>query len=115
MIVKKGIETFMNRIKELRQQKQLDQKDLAQIMQIGKGSISNWEVGRTEPSVEYLIKLANYFEVSVDYLLGHSNEVGIIETGAALSNDEQELLNLYKRMSSGNKNKLLGYAQGLVG
>ena len=103
----------MLRLRELRTQKGLDQKDIAILLNIGKGTISNWEV-RTEPSIEYLTKLAKYFEVSIDYLIGNSNEMGIIEIDSNLSNDEQELINLYRRLSFGDKNQLLGFAKGLV-
>lgn len=62
----------MLKIKELRVEKGIDQQTLAQALKIGKGSISNWEVGRTEPSIDYILSLADYFEVSTDYLLGRS-------------------------------------------
>ena len=104
----------MLRLRELRNQKGLDQKDIAILLNIGKGTISNWEVGRTEPSIEYLTRLAKYFEVSIDYLIGNSNEMGIIEIDSNLSNDEKELINLYRKLSFGDKNQLLGFAKGLV-
>ena len=104
----------MLRLRELRTQKGLEQKDIAVLLNIGKGTISNWEVGRTEPSIEYLTKLAKYFEVSIDYLTGNSDEMGIIEIASSLSNDEQELINLYRKLSFGDKNQLLGFAKGLV-
>lgn len=104
----------MLRLRELRIQKGLDQKDIAVLLNIGKGTISNWEVGRTEPSIEYLTRLAKYFEVSIDYLIGNSNEMGVIEIDTNLSNDEQELINLYRKLSFGDKNQLLGFAKGLV-
>ena len=104
----------MLRVKELRLEKQLEQQDLAKIIQIGKGSISNWETGRTEPSIEYLLKLADFFEVSIDYLLGRSDDLGIVNVQTNLNTEQNELVNYYNQMSEKDKAKLLGYAKGLV-
>ncbi len=104
----------MLKIKELRMEKGIEQQDLAKIIQIGKGSISNWEVGRTEPSIEYIIKLANYFEVSTDYLLGRSNDIGIIETNANLTQFQTKLLEIVSGLPRDDQFQVLGFAQALA-
>lgn len=55
---------------ELRQDRKLTQRDLAKILFVSAGTISNYEKGVHFPDMEKLINLANYFEVSTDYLLG---------------------------------------------
>ena len=60
----------MRRLKELRLQKGLRQIDFAKEMGILQSTLSSWETGRYEPDSEMLVKIANYFGVTVDYLLG---------------------------------------------
>ena len=59
-----------NRIKELREVRHFSQVELAEAMHVSKQSISNWENGNILPSVEMVVKLAGFFSVSTDYLLG---------------------------------------------
>lgn len=58
------------RIKELRLERQISQKKLAQAIGVDKRAIIFWEQGVNEPKASYIKKLAEYFEVSADYLLG---------------------------------------------
>lgn len=59
-----------NRLKELREQRGLYQKDIASYLNIAVSTYSYWEKGTYEPDQAVLSKLADYFNVSVDYLLG---------------------------------------------
>lgn len=104
----------MLKIKELRVEKGIDQQTLAQALKIGKGSISNWEVGRTEPSIDYILSLADYFEVSTDYLLGRSNDIGIVQTNANLTQFENMLLSVVGKLSRDDQFQVLGFAQALA-
>lgn len=104
----------MLKLQEIREQKGILQKDLADKLNKTRACISSWETSKTEPDLQSLIQMANLLEVTTDYLLGRSNEVGIIETNANLTPDQNELLNLYNQMSLQSKNRLLGYAQSLV-
>ena len=61
---------FSARIKELRLEKQLSQADLAKAMSVNQRTISNWEKSVRQPDFETLAKLAEFFQVSTDYLLG---------------------------------------------
>lgn len=60
----------MIRLKELRLNRELKQSELAEILHVKQNTISNWENGRTEINNTDAIKLADFFGVSVDYLLG---------------------------------------------
>ena len=62
----------MNRIKEIRQEKKLSQKDLAKKLNISQQAISLYEKGDREPKLETWQKLADFFDVSVPYLQGIS-------------------------------------------
>lgn len=62
------------RIRALRLQKGLKQAEFAKAMGVQQSTASNWETGRYEPDNDSLQKIASYFEVSVDYLLGQSDD-----------------------------------------
>ena len=61
---------FKGRLKELRQQRGLSQSDLAKKLNISKSTISMLEVGARQPSIEMLEQIADFFNVSLDYLNG---------------------------------------------
>lgn len=58
------------RIKDLRLSKHLTQKELAQLLNVKPTTVSGWEIGRNEPSIDTLKDLARIFGVSVDYMAG---------------------------------------------
>ena len=62
-----------NRIKKLREEKQLKQEELAKILSISPSAIGMYERDAREPNDELTLKLAEYFNVSTDYLLGKSD------------------------------------------
>lgn len=64
---------FGARLRELRQQHKLAIQELADIFEIHKGTISNLELGKKSPSIELAVTLADYFNVSLDYLVGRSD------------------------------------------
>ena len=63
----------MNRIKALRKEKKLKQNELARILNTNASSVCAWEKGLYKPNSEQTIKLAEYFQCSVDFLLGYSD------------------------------------------
>ena len=58
------------RLKEIRKQNNLNQKEFAELFGVNQKMISNYETGRNEPSIELLIKIADYYKISIDYLIG---------------------------------------------
>ena len=75
----------MNRIKDLREDRDLRQLDVADAVGIDQRSLSNYETGKTNPDSETVVRLASFFGVTCDYLLGVSNhnltdhKAGILE------------------------------------
>lgn len=63
----------MNRIKQLRNEKNINQDVLAKLLGLEIAGISKLETGRVPLKDEYIVKLAEYFNVSTDYLLGKTN------------------------------------------
>jgi len=64
---------FKNRIKLLRKEYDLTQKQLANILKITDVALSNYELGKRMPDTEMVQKIADYFNVSVDYLLARTD------------------------------------------
>ncbi len=62
--------TFSENLKELRKEKEIGQETLALELSVSVKTVSHWETGYTQPSIEQLIKIADYFGVSLDELLG---------------------------------------------
>ncbi|MDE5592357.1 MAG: helix-turn-helix domain-containing protein [Clostridiales bacterium] len=61
---------FSERLKELRHSKNLSQMELADKTDISQSAIAKWELDKTEPTASSLITLSQFFDESVDYLLG---------------------------------------------
>ena len=62
----------MNRIRELRKSKRLSQMELAEILHVSQSSLSGYERGAFEPEIDTLKAIADYFKVSIDYVVGGS-------------------------------------------
>ncbi len=105
---------FTEKFAELIKENHLTKAEVAAETGIPLQTICNWLSRGSQPSADRVAKLADYFEVSTDYLLGRSNELGIIETDANLSQDEEELLILFRKMAEKEKYEVLGFAKGLL-
>ena len=62
------------RIQDLRTDADMSQKQLSEILHISQRSYSHYETGSRNIPVEMLIRLANYYDISVDYLLGRTDK-----------------------------------------
>lgn len=65
--------TFGNILEELRKDRKMTQKELSEVSYVTTGTISNYENDRYLPDIEKLIMLADYFNVTIDYLLGRAS------------------------------------------
>lgn len=68
------MEIFAQRLKELRKEKRKKQTEMAEFLKVSPRSYQYYESATFYPEVPSLIKLADYFEVSLDYLLGRTDE-----------------------------------------
>ena len=80
---------MQNRLKEIRQEKNLSQTDIAKALGVTRQAISLYEKGDREPKIETWQKLADFFNVPVDYLLGISKDRSTL-TIDDLNTEEQE-------------------------
>lgn len=75
------------RIKELRKSKKMSQSELGKFIGVSQTTVTAWENGRAEPSSSYVAKLATFFNVSTDYLLGRDPREDNLKT-ADLTDDD---------------------------
>lgn len=82
---------FPERLKELRENKNLLSKDFAAIMNVEPATITNWEKGNRFPKDDVLVKIADYFECSIDYLLGRTDNPSAKIYSGKLHNETIEI------------------------
>ena len=70
---KQNMQPSINKLKQLRLESNISQKDLAKYLNVGERTISMWENNQREMDHKTLLKVSSYFHVSVDYLLGKKN------------------------------------------
>lgn len=68
------IHLFGDRLKKIRKERNLTQEEIGELCEVGKTTISNWENNITQPPFEIVKKLAQYFGVTIDYLLNFSQD-----------------------------------------
>ena len=93
---------FSIRLKELRMNRGLSQRELAVIFKVSTGTVGNWEVGTREPDFNTLVNLAEFFNVSTDYLLGAS-VLGLKEQSTNFSAEERSLIEGYREINAAGK------------
>lgn len=102
----------MDRIRELREKRNVTQVRLGTELEVSQETISTYENGKAEPRLDKLIKIANFLNTSTDYLLGRiDDESSLVD----LSNnvvDEQlnELINNYARLNNLQRKDLIWYS-----
>ena len=131
------MKTFAERLRKLRRDRDISQNQLASIFGIKSAAVSKWEMSETYPTIETLIKLADYFQVTTDYLLRGMQTVpvsggnidgstltgsviqtnfqsnvqgGIIVNGQQLSRNALTLAQLYEEFDARSQAELIMYA-----
>lgn len=97
----------MENLKQMRKNLNLSQQELAKKLQLAKATYARYEIGASEPPIEVLISIADYFGCSIDYLLGHQNS-NIIHLDSFTSK-EKVAINLMKELDDDQLTLLLGY------
>lgn len=64
---------FPVRLRKLRERRRMNQKALGECCGVSKNTVARWERGEVDPAMRSLIDIADFFEVSTDYLLGRQN------------------------------------------
>lgn len=92
-----GNQIFSKRIKDLRESKRLSMDQLAKELGITKSRVNMWENNGTIPRGDVLIQLAQYFNVTTDYLLGNDDMSEVSTTNAKLNSLQRNLGKLNDR------------------
>lgn len=102
---------MQHRLYELRRARNITQQRLAIDLGVDQASISSYECGKYLPTIEILLKLAEYFGVLTDYLLGLSD----IKTPIKFVADDQSayLLSLFESLSGNYRERVIGYVEAL--
>lgn len=99
----------MENLRKIREKRNKSQLQLSIALEVSQESISKYETGSAFPSKDILIKMADYLNCSVDYLLGRTVNPNINRDTVSTENEKIEnLIFRYKRLSNENKNKLDG-------
>ncbi len=105
------------------EEKNLNQIQLAKIAGVSQRTISSWLNGQNEPSAYSVAKLADYFAVSVDYLLGREDDLGNIVLSPLTENmpdftfltyDEQSLLSGYRKLTLDSKQMVVAFLNHIL-
>ena len=105
------------RIKELRKEKGIRQSELAKLLHVSQQAVGSWETGRTIPGADTLNILADYFNVTTDYLLGRPEKKDDDAKTADIEDDDviftyegrripKEDLELIRRIMRGTRNDI---------
>ena len=106
---------MLNKIRELRVEKNISMLELAAAINVSDAAISNWENDINEPKASYLVRLANYFGCTVDYLLGREDDVGNVSVmGAELNASEQKLIDCYRSLTEDGKSAFIAMAENVA-
>lgn len=103
-------------IKDLRRSKKLSQTDFAKIVGVSQTTVTAWETGKAEPSSSAITRIADYFNVSTDYLLGRPEKSGNIDENTDYTALEKALDNAKsfdgKPMSDNDREIVRGILKG---
>lgn len=107
------MKNFSENLNILLKNNNISQNKLAKILNNSQQSISRYVNGVTEPDIHNLIKIANYFNVTTDYLLGLSDDFGNFVNNS-LSEIENYFINILRQLNGEKKQELISYANYLI-
>lgn len=99
------------RIKQRRKLAGLTQHELAEMLNVSQTQVLRYETGQNEPPVKTLIQMSHIFSVSVDWLIGISEDVKATRESSDLSDEELELINIVRGKSPDAARKLIEVAK----
>ena len=90
---------FSDVLKELREDHQHTQADLAKILDVAKSTVSNWEQKKSQPSFDQLCQICDLYDVTADYLLGRTKDDPLLRKKRhnALSSENQIVIRKFEQ------------------
>ncbi len=92
---------MLDKLKKLRNERGISQQALADIIGVSQQSINKYENHNIEPDILTLIAIADYFDVSVDYLIGRFDNCGVLPI--KLKDKEKQLVKNYRKLNESEK------------
>ena len=109
---------FGERILNLRIEKDLTQKEIADQLGIAQQTYQGYETGNTKATLHLLEQLSNIYNVSMDFLAGKTEERNIVheckKSNANLTQDEETLIELYRQLDIEEKYEIRGEMKGIL-
>ena len=108
---------MIKNLRKLRLKKGISQEKLANaISGISQQSINKYENHKIEPDIQMLIKFADYFDTSVDYLIGHTEIDHKIETLTEYSMNDEEIavVDCYRKLTPNQKESVISLLKSIV-
>jgi len=102
-----------NRIKKLREEKKMTQIRLSTELEVTQETVSAYEIGKHQPSVKSLLKMAALFNASLDYILGLS-EVRLPMKEDGLPQNEAAALALFRSLNISQQDRVVAFMQGMM-
>lgn len=106
---------MVSNLKMLRTNAGISQKQLADIINVSQQSINKYENHEVEPNIETLSLIADFFDVSIDYLVGRTDIMRRYESVKEydLNTNEQNLIDLYRKLSANDKAMIMSFVSRL--
>ncbi len=104
----------MENLKILRKQKNITQTKLSVDIEISQELVSQYELGKSNPTIENLVKIANYFNCSTDFLLGRTNIPTKINKIDKENIELSNVIEQYQSLSKENREHLKSYLRHLT-
>lgn len=112
---------FPEKLKTLRKEKGLSQAELAKAINLGRSCISMLEIGKNEPTIGNLYLIADFFECTIDYLVGRTDDFGNIviqnekkSPASVLTAEEEKLLKGFRSLSPGTQAMIMRVLSGAI-
>ena len=103
------------KLRELRKEKGLTQKELAEKLNLTAHNIGDWERGKCEPSINMVIQLANVLDISIEELCGLDENNFYSQPTNHLSKDEQTVLDCFRELGPFEREAILIQIKALAG
>lgn len=92
------------RMKQVRKMRGYTQEDVANKLSVSVSAVKKWEQDKTDPNTDLFVQLADYLDVSLDYLLKRTDSL-------AIPTIENELLSHFRKLEDDGKDKVISYAK----
>ena len=106
---------MVKNLKQLRKNRGLTQDKLAKIINISRSAISMYEIGESEPDFAIAIRLADFFNVSIDCLIGRDlpDYTKITQQAVDSEKEHSDFISCFNNLNTIGRTKLLTYGEGL--